>query len=827
MMLRKSFCVLAAMLFTVLTATSQTPIVWSGTVVDSATGETINGASIRVVGTTKGTYSRSGGAFRLPLDDSKTWKIDVRSVGYSERRITLDPNIRTLRIALSASDVTTNTVVVTAAIRPEEVIQRAIQRKDENAKRLTSLAYTLYSKVRVKTDLRGIEDDTSDVIMETFSRVQERRGDTPQTAVRILQRRQTKNMPPGSNLAVWDNFFDFTLDELNILNTRLVTPLGKDALDEYQYRIVSKKPLGSLMVYEIAFEPKARIFPGFEGSLTIVEGTYQIIAAEFAPTQQTAIPFLKGLRFEQRYERHSDSIWIPTFQASSASAGANILAGIASFGLRFYAQSWVTDAEVNVSIPDSVFVQRRDTNSSATVETESTTMTISTTRLVTVDVMADSTKSEFWDSHAFAEPTQEEQLVYAHQDTAGPKEIERREARRRKDSLSAEGVTDSGSGLLKGKITKDIGWAVSPVLDFSHITDLVWGGRLSIGSPRLFVEGMVGFGKAETRVGSAGVTWKAITGKSFRMDLRLSAFSQVATIQGVRAFGANFFERSAENLIYSAWMDFYRRDGFGVEADFFLDGVTAELSYTESRHIVMPVINSPEGRPSLTAEAGAWRTLVGSFNYGAKSLLDEFMGEGSPIRGGLDVLYARHMIESNRDAWRVIATAGATIPTFVTGYAPMTLDLDVAAGKADTDAPIQYQIAGRRRYPVFQRTTHMMTVPVNAYAGTEFITAQAEHNFSDMWWRLLGLPTYNGRGVDLIGIARGLNMTQRAGAVVAGRIYDSTPGWYTEVGVGIGRIPTFISDFLFLRFDAVLPVGPVAAPRGTFGWSIMLSSPIF
>lgn len=826
MMLGKLFCVLAALSFASLSATSQTPIVWSGTVVDSASGETINGASIRVVGTTKGTYSRSGGTFRLPLDDSKTWKIDVRSVGYSERRITLDPNVRTLRIALAASATTTNTVVVTSDIRPEEVIQRAIQKKDENARRLQSFVYTLYSKVRVKTDLRGIEDDTSDVIMETFSRVHERRGDTPQTAVRILQRRQTKNMPPGSNLAVWDNFFDFTLDELNILNTRLITPLGKEALDEYKYRIVSKKPLGSLMVYEIAFEPKARIFPGFEGTLTIVEGTYQIIAAEFAPTQQTAIPFLTGLRFEQRYERHNDSVWIPTFQVSSASAGANIFAGIASFGLRFYAQSWVSDAEVNVDIPDSVFVKRRDTNSSVTVETETTTMSIKTTRLVTVDKNADSTKSEFWETHAYAEPTPEERQVYAHQDTAGPKEIARREARRQKDSLASEGVTNAQGGLLSGTFTKDIGWSVLPLIDFSHITDVVWGGKLTLGSPRLFVEGMLGFGKAETRVGSAGVTWKAITGKNFRMDLRLSAFSRLATIQGVRAFGANFFEMSAENLIYSAWMDFYRRDGFGVETDFYLHGVTAELSYTESRHIVMPVINSPEGRPSLSAEAGAWRTFVGSFAYGAKTLLEDFMGESSPIRGGLDVLYARHMIDTDRDAWRFVATVGATVPTFATGYAPMTLDVDVTAGRADTDAPIQFQIAGRRRYPIFQRTTHMMTVPINAYAGTEFITAQAEHNFSDMLWRLIGLPTFNGRGVDLIGIVRGLNMTQRAGAVEAGRIYDSTPGWYTEVGVGIGRIPTFISDFLFLRFDAVLPFGPVAAPRGTFGWALTLSSPI-
>lgn len=93
-------------------------------------------------------------------------------------------------------------------------------------------------------------------------------------------------------------------------------------------------------------------------------------------------------------------------------------------------------------------------------------------------------------------------------------------------------------------------------------------------------------------------------------------------------------------------------------------------------------------------------------------------------------------------------------------------------------------------------------------------------------WRLVGLPTFSsGRGVDFIGRFGAMNTTQRAQPVVAGLVFDSTPGVYMEAGFAIGRIPTFISDLFFLRFDAMWPVGPLS-PRGSFGWAITLSSPL-
>ena len=197
------------------------------------------------------------------------------------------------------------------------------------------------------------EEGAKNMITETFSKVYERRQPDPVKEVVILQRRQTKNILPTENLAVFDEFFDFTRDEITLIKTRLITPLGRDALDEYEYTITSKKLLGNKYIYELAFEPKSRIFPGFEGTLSIVEGTFQLIAAAFAPTDETAIPFLNGLKFEQRYERYDDSIWVPAFQLATAGASVALIKGLAEIDVRFSMQTYATDVQVNVPLPDS------------------------------------------------------------------------------------------------------------------------------------------------------------------------------------------------------------------------------------------------------------------------------------------------------------------------------------------------------------------------------------------------------------------------------------------------------------------------------------------
>jgi hypothetical protein len=115
---------------------------------------------------------------------------------------------------------------------------------------------------------------------------------------------------------------------------------------------------------------------------------------------------------------------------------------------------------------------------------------------------------------------------------------------------------------------------------------------------------------------------------------------------------------------------------------------------------------------------------------------------------------------------------------------------------------------------------YFYTTPICHYGGNEFYVGQVNFNLTDIWWRALWLPLYEGRGPDLILKAisgKFENQTQKG-------IYNNTNGnFYSEIGFGLRRIPTFISNIFYLGLDCHWGVGPVAS--GLFGWNLTVTLP--
>lgn len=770
--------------------------VWTGVVKDSASGEPINGASIRVQGGNAGTYSRSGGTFRLPLPTA-TYTISVRSVGYGERVLKLTPAQTSIEVRLPMQSVLKHSVTVVGDINAEEVIRRAVARKNENASRITTLESSTYSKLRMDFDLRGVSNEDRSTIMETFSKIYEKRQPTPKKHVVLLQRRQTKNIGAANNLAVFDDFFDFTQDEVSILNTTLITPLGADALDEYKYTILSKKSLGEQMVYEIAFEPKARIFPGFEGTLVIVEGTYQIIDAKFAPTDETAFPFLKDLKYEQHYDRVSDSVWVPTYQQVSAGVEVTVIAGLLTVKAGVVANTFVSDVLVNKPIADSLLAPQAPTTISVNVSTQSgssrTTAGVTSPNM-TVAPDVDSAKPEFWDQHAFAEQSDEEKQVYHEQDS-----ITAEEAKRPADTSFAVGKGSFGG----------LGFSINPYVNRTPLTGAMFGGEVGLSFDRFSIKGMAAFGQQGTKGGKASLIWNAIDTSDVKLQFSAAVFSQYSSLQESRSITRRFETFNLTNLLFASYYDFFRQDGFDAGMQYTSNRLTGSVLYTQARVIPARVLYPPN-RSVLSADPGNYSMLSATIAAGEPTLIDNIMGGGWPVRGSITGQYGLEHT-SQRTFTTVEANIGSTIPTFTTGYRPMTLDIDIRAGWSSDNTPAQYRFYAMKRFPVFGVATDLATVPINALIGSQYVAVHTEHNFSDMWWRLVGLPTFNKRGPDLIGIFNAAAYSQQ---------------WYTEAGVALARIPSFISDLLYLRVDVLWPVGPYANQIGKFGWSIGISSPL-
>ena len=121
----------------------------SGKVVDSKDGYVLPGASIRIDGTDLGTYSSTYGKFRLPLPDGKN-KLIIRSIGYKQKTITVTSVTKNIVVELEPHPVKLSEVEIAGDISPDQIVQRAVERKEENLDKINTFSGTLYSKLVVE-----------------------------------------------------------------------------------------------------------------------------------------------------------------------------------------------------------------------------------------------------------------------------------------------------------------------------------------------------------------------------------------------------------------------------------------------------------------------------------------------------------------------------------------------------------------------------------------------------------------------------------------------------------------------------------------------------
>ncbi len=803
---------ICAMLLLPVSGIVSAQTVQTGSVRDAQTGAPLGGASIRVVNTTRGTYTRSNGTFRLPLDPGMT-VLTVRSIGYADTTIPAQPG-KDLAIALTPTGVTKNVVQVTADIEPMEVVRRAIARAKENDQRLTTLISTTYSKMKVVLDVpnMGQEQQPRESITETISKVYYRRYPEREKRVHIEQRRQTRNIPAANNLGVFDDFLDITRPELRIMNTRLITPLGEGAPDMYTYRIVNRKAMGKALVYELEFEPRSRLFPGFEGTLSIIDSSYQTIAAEFTTTAETAFPFVKRLKYSQKYEQADNGIWVPMYQNISGEASVAVITGLAEFKGKLSIEAYVTNAEANVPIADSLLRPPSDTTvRGVTAQTSGVTIrTRGRAKHVTVANDADSSRPDFWDNHAYAEMSDEEKEAYRAADS-----IIANRTPRSGDTKERIGLVDIGP----------VGMNVLPLLTRTTITGWAFGGELEfVYTPvSLTLTGL--WGQNNTVAGNIGLQSTLFSGDVADASLFGNVFSTYATIQPQRSILGKPGWMNVNDLLFMEYQDYYRKEGWNAGIHVATGRMKAALTAEVARNVNNTIV-APTHREQLLADAGNYQTLRLEMQLNKQSFLEEFFGDERWISGTLGAIVGRETV-SNRQFATASASMSLRLATFSTGYKPMFFNADVTYGTVLTDwAPLQYQFSLLRRYPALSTLTELATVSVNRYGGHTALVFHAEHNFTDIWWRALGIPTFsNARGIDLIavygaGITRGSRQTDMV------TVWQNTTTPYMEAGFALARIPTFISDLAHLRFDAMWPVGGLGN-TGTFGWSVTLSSPLF
>lgn len=726
--------------------------------------------------------------------------------------------------------------------------------------------------------------------LETFSRVEKQYSPKVFTRKTIVQRRQTANIPAQANTMVMDEFVDFTDAEMNVNGTRLVSPLGASALNSYTYTMLDRKQLGDRTVYVIGFKPNAEIFPGFEGTAQIIEGNYAIVQISAAPTKKTAIRYINELSYFQKFERFNNKsgageeaeAWLPTLLEANYGLNVEVMAGLAEIGVKLKTRSIVSELELNPTLPvnfapakgaakleaksDTKPDTKNSTNSSrsqsvsvrfggsgrrsiksAPVQTSGTTATQSTasglsitseseTSILAVSAGADSVQSGFWETNALAELTPEEKETYRRMDSvvkATPP-----------DTSKSRPARADPLALLEFRLATNAVLSMMPIINLTRTTGWLYGASAKIQweAPRdedTFAAMFLASGVANLYYnkffGDAALRLDVLRTEQASVSLAGEVFSTITTLQNRRLLGERFMPLPFGTILYQHFLDFYRQEGFGASVLLNAGAFDAAVGVKQYTINNLPTI-LPNERANIPAQAGTYRLFQAeaSWNLPPNNNLFAFlpfMDDPQTAIGGRIIGRVGQDLNDVAPFGSVEGSVELLQPTFYTGYAPMFLRLTANVGYASSNAPLQEQFVAFRRIVFAGRGTDFATIPVNGLAGTEYVSLHLEHNCSDMLWRLVGLPTWKGRGLDFVLLAQAGKYNQR-GTVPTFRTgefgeqsFAPSRDWHWEVGVGIARIPSFISDFLNFRLDLLWGFGANTLPGNNFGFSVTCSLP--
>jgi hypothetical protein len=771
----------------------------TGFVFNKNTGKSLPGATIRVPGTNTGTYSSSYGFFRLKVPD-KTMQIKVSSIGFKSQFVKLKSNKDTLFVYLVESSVKKKGVTVTGAIEANEVIKRAIARKDENVEKLKTFQGRLYSKMVLALDgslfLQGEKKNTlsigndkedkaqelekyRDYIMETFSDVFiDYEKNVNQTV--IIQRHQTSNLKPANNLMALSKFINFYSDEVQIMDVHIKTPLSEDALSYYKFKIIDRQLYDDNYVYEISVIPATTVYPAFYGTIKILEGSYNLIEIDLRPSENTAITFVDSLRFVQKYRQSVENVWYPSFLEMSGKARFEFIKGMMDVLADLTITGIYSDVIINKPLPDSIYHREEKHN-------------------VTVEKDADSTKAEFWENNSLREITTKEKDIYVKIDTLVAKDSLREKERE-----------------------SQFKWSLLPYIDFNRVSSISTGLQTTLEYYNFSLDVAAAYS-----FGLKDIIWEDVLSYTFKFDnhnslaVGITAFQKPSRLSLDRSY-SRLISSAFAGLFHFDYYDYFKNEGFSLFADYqsslfdLKGGAAISNQYSLPKTTNNSIFSKKQWRENPKINDGNFTTgflsgKIGDIYYRTVTPHYENELEFSSVFGKGD--YTNNMFFS------VYGKYKTSIPLFYTGYTPVKLFLLLEGGLNSSNVPIQYMNKMQSSMLFITQFGNFLTAPPAEYGGREYYAGHFALNLGDLWWRALHLPLYEGRGMNLI-----LSGAYSRFFAKGYSIYrDTGNDHYSEIGFGFTHIPTFVSNVFYLSFDARWGIGPIAS--GRFGWALSFSLP--
>lgn len=719
----------------------------TGDVRDATTGEPLPAANIRIDGTARGTITNSRGEFGFSLFPGH-YRLIISFVGYRSDTISLSlqTDIKK-RIALQPIPIQMAEIVVTDEDPGMRIMRKVIENKKRWADGLKTYQLQAFTRQVIRRDTSIAS------ISESYSTGYWQKGDTLREV--IQQKRQTENVPIVQNFAAVGGIVNFYNDEIRLSGYRFVGPTALNAFDYYSFRLIETRESAAGTVYTIRMIPLSRVTPLFKGTISVIDQSFAVVAVDVAPNEAFRIPFVKefDFRYAQGFALYEEQFWMPVDIRITGRAKVSFLVfSIPPIGIEQI--SSIYDYKINVELPDTVFGKPRRT----------------------VAAEAEKFDTLFWAQHEVLPLTKEEQHAYATLDST--QTLQRQ--------FQPTGPA-TGLGPIDFRLFRYIDFR------YNRTEGFFGGGKISLDSlaPWLSVDASVGYGFADRRA-----KWRL--GTEFFFDgkreygVGLEVYRDVGFLPDENLHPA-FVIAMAALMHKEDYRDYYYRSGWtfsliarpvkklNLDASIRTED-HASASVTTNYSIFAPNAGFRFNPP---IDEGRMRSLTLVALYGDKPIPLGFL---STKYVQLQYEYSSSgFLNSSFDFQRLMLRADYQVNTLLSRHAfPPTLYMRLRAGTSSGVLPVQRAFSLESRYAGHTPFGVLKAADVKEFAGDRFVALSLEHNFRSAPFLALNLPFLYEKSIELFvhgSIARA--WSGRAALLSLG---GPTDGWYSEAGIGLGRI---------------------------------------
>ena len=520
-----------------------------GKVIDSNTKEPLPFATI-LTDTGFGELTNVEGNFLVKTREPFS-AIRISYVGYESKTVKVNPEDKFISISLSPSVEALNEVLITARENPAlQLIRNAIAKKKENniEKALNSFKFNAYNKILVTAHPDSISGSLDSLytiskqgeksflkvdstnynfkkeitkqhmyIAEKISEYTFEKGKKKKETV-LASRMAGLKQPIYELLGITLQDFSFYNESYAVFGTEYTNPIAKNALKEYNYKILDTVNNGIGESYMIYFKPKEkREFIGLEGVLYLDTNSFALT---------NVIAELKGflnVKATQSFEYFEQSkIWFPkemdvVLDKGDSKEAVNLFGGILQFTESQRKDSIVGRNKVNPS--DVAFFISKTSNTNIQIDIPVEVKNSAATMEFDDDVAKQD--EEFWNTYRTDSLTKRGATTYKKLDSIGEAE-------------NVDKYIDLGRNVLKGYYpTKYINIDLGKTLNFNNYE----GFRIGVGgitnnnfSSKFKLEAYVAYGTKDndfkyslsgfTRLDKRRNTW---LGLGYTSDLKEAA----------------------------------------------------------------------------------------------------------------------------------------------------------------------------------------------------------------------------------------------------------------------------------------------------------------